>query len=137
MVISKISLPSSLGAYFDTARSPLSPYNNGFDGFAYGLMPLFVGRWLAEVTGQTGYDRSVYLGRTLSALAEVGTTAFVYLLAGRLYGLRTAVVAGLLMALCVLDIQLSHFFAFDTFTTFFTAWSLYFAYRVWMGGRNM
>jgi hypothetical protein len=137
MVISKISLPGSIGAYFDTARSPLSPYNNGFDGFAYGLLPLFLGRWLAEVSGQTGYDRALYLGRTMSAFAEVGTTAFVYLLANRLYGRRVAVIAGLLMTLSVLDIQLSHFFAFDTFTTFFTAWSLYFAYRVWMGGRSL
>jgi YYY domain-containing protein len=134
MVASKITLPESLAAYFDTAESPLNPYNNGFEGFAYGTLPLFLARWLGEVAGLSGYDRIVYLGRALSALADTGTVAFVYALASLLYGRRAALAAGSLAALSVLHIQLSHFFAFDTFATFFVAWSLYFAYRVWMKG---
>ena len=68
MVSDRIRLPDSVGQYFSTATSPLSPYNNGFDGFAYGLLPLSLGRFLGELTGYAGYDRIVVLGRALSAL---------------------------------------------------------------------
>jgi YYY domain-containing protein len=132
IVESKIMLPSSIAEYFDTARSPLNPYNNGFDGFAYGTLPLFVARWLGEISGFVGYDGIVPLGRALSALADLGTVTFVYLLADLLFSRRAAVFGAVLSVFSVLHIQLSHFFAFDTFTTFFVAWSLYFAHRVWI-----
>ena len=131
MVSDRIELPDSPGEYFDTAASPLNPYNNGFDGFAYGTLPLFLGRLLGELTGYDGYDRIVLLGRALSALADTGSVLFAYLLGRQLYGRRAGLLAAALLALAVLPIQLSHFYAFDTFLTFFVAWSLYFAYRAW------
>ena len=134
MVEAKITLPRSPGEYFDTAHSPLNPYNNDFGGFAYGTLPLFFSRWLGQITGSTGYDGILPLGRTLSALADIGTVVFVYALANLLYGRRAAITASAVSAFSVLDIQLSHFFAFDTFATFFVAWSLFFAYRTWMMG---
>lgn len=134
IVAAKIKLPDSIGEYFDTAGSALNPYNNDFDRFAYGTLPLFLARWLAEVLGYAGYDRIVYLGRTLSALADLGTVVFVYALASLLYGRRAAAIAATLAGLAVLNIQLSHFFTVDTFLTFFVAWSLYFAHRAWMHG---
>lgn len=135
IVADRIRLPGSLAAYFDTARSPLNPYNNGFEGFAYGTLPLFLARWLGELTGFAGYERIVILGRVLSALADVGTVALVFALGRRLYGTGTGLIAAVIMTFSVLDIQLAHFFTVDTFLTFFVAWSLLFAYRAWMTGR--
>src|SRR5690242_7603252 len=42
MVESAIKLPTSWGEYFDTAKSPLNPYNNNFGSFVYGTAPLFL-----------------------------------------------------------------------------------------------
>jgi hypothetical protein len=47
MVTSAIRLPEEPGLYFDTARSPLNPRNNG-QTYSYGTLPLFATRALAE-----------------------------------------------------------------------------------------
>src|SRR6266540_2360779 len=48
MVSNGIELPKGLGDYFDTARSPLNPYNRNFGSYIYGTLPLFFVRALAE-----------------------------------------------------------------------------------------
>src|SRR5438093_12211505 len=40
MVSNGIELPKGLGDYFDTARSPLNPYNRNFGSYIYGTLPL-------------------------------------------------------------------------------------------------
>ena len=72
------------------------------------------------VTGTpwTDYDHIALVGRVLSALLDVGTVLLVYALARR-YGRAWANLAALLLAVCVLHIQLAHFFATDTWVTFF------------------
>ncbi|HXH21488.1 MAG TPA: glycosyltransferase family 39 protein, partial [Dehalococcoidia bacterium] len=47
MVESDISLPDSLGQYFDSANSPLNPYKNR-STFVYGTFPLFLNKVVAE-----------------------------------------------------------------------------------------
>src|SRR2546430_16534586 len=41
-------LPSGVGQYFDSAESPLNPYNRGFGDFVYGTFPLFSVRFRSE-----------------------------------------------------------------------------------------
>ena len=116
MVESAIRLPSSLGEYFDTAQSPLNPYNNNFGSFVYGTAPLFFVRLIGELIGLTGYEKMVLLGRALSAIADVFVLVMTFFIGRRLYGLRIGLLAALLYALSVLPIQQSHFFTVDTFT---------------------
>jgi hypothetical protein len=138
IVASQVSMPASIADYFNTARSSLNPYANGQSNYAYGQLPLTLTRWVAEalpVPNQgpafTSYERVYEVGRVLSALSDLGTIIFAWLLARRVFGVRVAHLTALLLALTVLDIQLSHFFAVDTFATFFAAGALFFAQRTW------
>src|SRR6266487_4068336 len=116
MVESASKLPSSLDQYFDTAQSPLNPYNNNFGSFVYGTAPLFLVRFLSGLIGMTDYGKVFLLGRILSALADVFVVAMTFAIGRRLYGLRIGLLAALLYATSVFSIQQSHFFTVDTFT---------------------
>src|SRR6266571_6107628 len=131
IVASAVSTPPSIGDYFNTQRSTLNPYANGQDRYAYGQLPLTVTRIVAEWTERASYDKVYGVGRALSALADLGTIVFAWLLARRVFGVRTAHLTALLLAVTVLDIQLSHYFAVDTYVQFFAAGSLFFGQRAW------
>src|SRR6202051_3054587 len=131
IVASKVSTPPSLADYFNTQRSSLSPYNNGEERYAYGQLPLTLTRIVAEWTGRSSYDMVYGVGRALSALADLGTIVFAWLLARRVFGVRVAHLTGLLLALTVLHIQLAHYFAVDTFVACFAAAALFFGQRAW------
>jgi len=47
IVSSQVRPPDSLGQYFDSARSPLNPYNVS-DTFVYGTLPIFLNKAVAE-----------------------------------------------------------------------------------------
>ncbi|MGI8855171.1 MAG: DUF2298 domain-containing protein [Thermomicrobiales bacterium] len=121
--------PPQWGAILDPDNSPLNPRSNDPAtgqprDFAYGSLPLYVTKAVAAgmqvVSGMpwTDYDHIVLVGRVLSALLDVGTVLLVYALARR-YGRAYANLAAFLLAVCVLHIQLAHFFATDTWVTFF------------------
>ncbi|MCA1670351.1 MAG: hypothetical protein LC793_23810, partial [Thermomicrobia bacterium] len=108
----------------DPEHSPLNPRANDPatgqpQDFAYGSLPLYVTKGVAgtmqAVTGTawTNYDHVYLVGRMLSAILDVGTLLLVYALARR-YGRAYANLAAALVAVCVLPIQLAHFFATDT-----------------------
>lgn len=121
--------PPNWRAVLDPDRSPLNPRSNDpITGqprdFAYGSLPLFVTKGVAAVmqavtgTAWTAYDRITLVGRVLSALLDVGTVLLVYAIARR-YGRVCANLAAFLLCVCVLHIQLAHFFATDAWVTFF------------------
>src|SRR3954471_15976200 len=72
------------------------------------------------------------VGRWLSALSDLGTVFLVFLLGRTVYGAGVGLVAAALAAATVTDIQLSHFFAVDTFLATATTLALYAAYRAWL-----
>jgi YYY domain-containing protein len=138
----------SLGEYFSTASSPLSPYNRGHGFFVYGTLPIFLVRYVAEALQAacasspdctfpfTGYDGVHLVGRFLSAIADLGTVVVIYLIGRRLYDQRVGLLAAALGALAVLPIQQAHFFTVDTFLTFFVALAFFFAVRVALGSEG-
>ncbi len=93
MVETDIRLPDSLWQYFDTATSPLNPYNAGHGFFVYGTLPIFSVRLLAEWTGNTGYDQVTLLGRTTSAVFDLISVVLIYLIGARLYRRRVGLLA--------------------------------------------
>lgn len=131
IVASQVSMPPSLADYFNTARSSLNPYANGQSNYAYGQLPLTLTRMVAEWTGRSSYQQVFGVGRALSTLADLTTIVLAWLLARRVFGLRTAHLTALLLSLTVLHIQLAHFFAVDTFATCFAAAALLFGQRAW------
>jgi YYY domain-containing protein len=101
--------------YFDSARSGLNPHNVGYGFFVYGTFPLFFAKLVLSAVQSFGFDRIHIVGRVLSALSDVGSVSITIFIARRLLGTRIALLTGVLMATCVLHIQQSHFFVFDSF----------------------
>ncbi|HUH97860.1 MAG TPA: DUF2298 domain-containing protein [Anaerolineales bacterium] len=121
---------SQWGGYFDTYCSPLNPQNRGYSFFVYGDLPTVVTRYIAEWTGQTGYDQVNLVGRQVSALSDLLTILLLYIIAARLYNRRVALLASAFSALAVMQIQQSHFFTVDTFGVMFMYLTIYFAVEI-------
>ena len=79
--------------------------------------------------------RSKQVGRTLSALADLGTLVLVYLIGRRLYREGVGLLAAGLGALMAFPIQQSHFFTVDSMACFFTLLTAYFSVRAGQTGR--
>lgn len=126
---------------FSSVDSPMNP-----NFFAYGSLPIYLlalmgwlfGMWVNPLFGQ--YDSLNLVGRGLSALFDTGTVLMVYLLARKLCSWRyretmevtwVPELAAALYAVCLLPIQLSHFYAVDTLLTFLVMAVLYVTVR-WM-----
>ncbi len=130
MVEEKLAFPKSAAEYFDAKRSTLDPYNRGEGSFVYGTLPIVVAKVIAPLFGRRGYDGTYLIGRGLSALFDLFTVWLVYRMARRFAHRRASLVAAALSAFCVLGIQLSHFWAVDTFLTTFTAAALLGSVRI-------
>ncbi|HEV2065535.1 MAG TPA: hypothetical protein VGR08_01780, partial [Thermomicrobiales bacterium] len=93
MVLTDIRGPGSIGTYFDTAISPLNPYNTRFDSYVYGTFPLFAAKLLASLTGYTEFGNAHLPGRWLSALVDVGSVLVTYWIGRHLFGRAVALLA--------------------------------------------
>jgi len=128
MVETSIEPVKSLGEYFDTASSSLNPNNRGYSFYVYGTLPIFIVRYVAGWLGQSGYDQVNVVGRVISGIFDLGTIVMIYLIGKRMYrNSKLGFLAALFLALSVLPIQLSHYFAVDTFTNFFVYSALFIA----------
>ena len=137
MVETAISPVEQPASYFDTNASSLNPNNRGFNFYVYGTFPLFIVRYVAEWLGQTGYDEVHIVGRVLSAIFDLLTILLVYLIAQKLYKRnRLSLLAAAFYAFSALPIQLSHYFAVDTFTNFFVLLTIYLAVCVMVPERD-
>ncbi|MCC6500863.1 MAG: hypothetical protein IT313_11415 [Anaerolineales bacterium] len=117
----------NLGEYFDSAASPLNPYNHGYSFFVYGDLPMTIVRVAVDALG--GADVKL-IGRQFSALADLFTIFFLYLIVSRLYDRRVGLLASLFSALTVMQIQQSHFFTTDLFVNTFAFLAIYFAVEI-------
>lgn len=133
LVVSNLQIPSNPVDLF----SPGSSLNPKF--FAYGSFPIYLLRLLApfapptNIVGPWADDqlaRWVLLGRWLSGLFDLGTICLTYALGRKLYSTGVGLIAAACVAVTVLHIQLSHFYAVDTVLSFFTLAALYCAFRV-------
>lgn len=115
MVEDKITAPGSVSLYFNSARSPLNPYNQGEGSFVYGTFPLFLTKAVAHAVAMPGYGGAYKVGRALSGLFDLLTVWLVYRVARRFTGRGPALVASGLFAFAPLAIQSSHFWTVETF----------------------
>jgi YYY domain-containing protein len=114
--------------YFDTQNSTLNPHNRGHGFYVYGTLPVFIVRYIAEWTHQL--DNLKMLGRQASAMADLLTLVFLYLIVRKKYGWKPALLATAFSALAVMQIQQSHFYTTDLFVNFFLFVAIYFAVLV-------
>jgi hypothetical protein len=119
MVETAIRIPKSLSEYLDPRVSPMNPYNNNFGFFVYGVFPLNLTKILGQITHHNTYFNIHLLGRALSAIFDLGVVCLLFKLGRRILGENVGFLASFLYSIMVLPIQLSHFFAVDTFLNFF------------------
>jgi YYY domain-containing protein len=135
--------------YLRTSESPLNPYNVDRSFYVYGNFPMTVTRYVAELANGVCenfqelctpnliyYDGVHLVGRSLSALADLVSIVFVFLIGRRLYDRRAGLIAALLMAVAVLPIQQSHFFTMDNWAAALTTITLYIAVRASESGNQ-
>lgn len=128
--------PSNLDTYFNPAVSTLSPYSlPDMQFFVYGTLPIYVVKWAAVTMNWNNYDQITQLGRRISGLFDIGAVFLLFLIGRQLYGKKVGLLAAALLALSVLNIQLSHFFAMDTFANLFIIATFYFLIRASENGR--
>ncbi len=160
MVETDLRIPSSLGQYFDSATSPMNPYNTPKEGpkrdsFVYGTFPVFLTKLSGEllqhhdffplnlvkdglekafggggVAAWNDYGHIDLVGRLLSTLADTATIFVVFLTGKMLYDRRVGLLAAALLSFSVLNIQLAHFFAVDSFLALFAALTVYICIRI-------
>jgi len=136
MVLTAIKIPNSFLTYLNPQISPMNPYNNNFSFFVYGTFPINLTKVVGVLSSNNDYGNIHLVGRILSSLFDIGTVFLVYLVAMIIYPQKslntkykiqnTALLAAFLYSTMVLPIQLSHFFAVDTFLNFFIVLSFYF-----------
>lgn len=134
MVGNAMRVPSSFFEYLDPIKSGFNPANINFKFFVYGIFPLTINKLVAIILGNDTYDLFTSQGRILSGLFDILTIFIVYKIVElfeKKYHLSISIkyLASFFYAIAVLPIQLSHFFAVDTFLNFFTFVSCYFALR--------
>lgn len=136
MTATALHWPSSLHEYFDTAINPISPYSLDPNySFIYGTFPLYLDKLYGQLTGHTVYGNFHLASRSVSAIFDLLTVFFLFLIARRLFNEKIALLAALLYALSVLPIQLSHFGTFDLIASSLCVMAFYFALRANDNGR--
>jgi dolichyl-phosphate-mannose--protein O-mannosyl transferase len=103
--------------------------------YVYGTLPVYIVKWMAIQLDLNNYDHITDVGRVMSALFDIGTILFLFLITRQLYNKKVALLAAALLALSVLNIQLSHFYTVDTFANLFVVGTIYFALRAYQSGR--
>ena len=136
MVANAEKLPTSWFDYFIPSRSSLNPYNVGYGFFVYGTFPLTLAKIVAVFLGFDTYADFTIFGRLLSALFDTLVIVMIYKIAElfekkRGFDIRLKYFASFLYAIAVLPIQLSHFFAVDTFLNFFMIASFYWSLKLY------
>ncbi len=128
--------PQNLDNYFDPGASTLSPYSLPDMGlFVYGTLPVYIVKWTAILLNKNNYDAITLVGRAVSGIFDLGALAILFLIGRRLYGKGVGLLAAMLLAFSVLNIQLSHFYTVDTFANLFIVATMFFLLRAVADGR--
>jgi hypothetical protein len=118
MVLTTIKIPNSFSQYLEPQKSTLNPYNNNFSFFVYGAFPLNLVKVVGNIVNKTGYDQIHFVGRSLTIIFDVLIVFLIYLICQKIFNLKIALLASLFYSICVLPIQLSHFYTVDPFLNF-------------------
>ncbi|MFL2665505.1 MAG: DUF2298 domain-containing protein [Dehalococcoidia bacterium] len=121
--------------FFDAEKSTLNP-----GSFNWGSMPQYALKLIqyayAPIDWLDIYELR-YPGRILSSIFDTISVIFVFLISRYIFDNKVAILSAFLTSISVIHIQLSHFYAVDTFSTAFVLGTLYYAIKVgYEGGRK-
>jgi len=130
MVLTNIKIPNSFSQYLDPQISTLNPYNNDFSFFVYGSFPLNLVKIIGHFLNKTTYHQVHFVGRALVILADLFVVLLVYLISKKIFNQKFALLSSFFYSICVLPIQLSHFYTVDPFLNLFIVISFYFLFLI-------
>ncbi len=138
MTVNSMTWPSSFSQYINPNVSTLNPYNIGAGFYVYGTLPTTIIKYFSSfsIFDEFQYNNITLTGRLFSALFDVGVVYLIYLIAADLFDKKVALTASILYAISTLPIQLSHFFAVDTFLNFFVVITFYFIVKLLLEDRG-
>lgn len=142
MVGTAMKLPQTFGEYLNPVVSSMNPANIGYVFYVYGLLPLTLNKIAAVLSGNDTYLLFTLQGRMFSALMDVIAVIFIYKIVGiiehyyKLHHTSLKYWAAFIYAIAVLPIQLSHFFAVDTFLNTFSLISIFCILKVFIMHRE-
>ena len=114
--------------FLDAARSPLNPHWFPLGSIIIYLL-LIVRVALSPLVHMDLGDLAM-AGRTLSALADVGSVILVYVLGRRIFSQNVGLLAAGMVSLAVIHIQNSHYYRPETFTALFVLAAFWFMLQV-------
>jgi YYY domain-containing protein len=133
--------PDERAVAFAVQRLSFRPLKLDPDFFAYGSLPIYLTKATSSLASlvdprAASYDGVIVNGRRLSALFGTLTVLLTIMLGARLYDRSVGLLAGLLLAACVLHIQNSRFVTVDVPLTMFVLLALLQLVRVSTDGRT-
>lgn len=126
MVATDITVPTKISDYIDPVKSSLNPYNNNYDFYVYGSLPVNLVRIVAQSLHLEDYDHIYLVGRLITIILDSSIILLVFLITLKISNYQNSLLASFLYSFCVLPIQLSHFFTVDPFLNFFIVAAFYF-----------
>lgn len=134
MVVFSMKPPENFGEYFNQKISFFNPNNLGYGFYVYGRFPLILNKYLAVFLKKDNYSDIAILGRYLSAFFDLLVIVLIFKSGKILFTIdkrknkveSVSILAAFFYTIFVLPIQLSHFFAVDSFLSFFMFGSFYF-----------
>lgn len=154
MVTNDMRLPKTPADYLNPQVSTMNPHNINYGFFVYGTFPLYLVKISAIFLKMDDYGNISIVGRVISAIFDTGIVVILFLLTRTLFHCSIVpllrknshevrnnnraieqssnyspswapLIPPFLYSIMVLPIQLSHFFAVDTFLAFFMVLSFY------------
>jgi len=115
MVTQAVKLPS------------VDPYEAGYDFFVYGTLPLTIVKIVSSfvIIDKLDYNNITLVGRIVSTFFDLGVVFLIYKISENIFDKKIGLLAAFFYSISVLPIQLSHFYAVDTFLNFFIVLSFY------------
>ena len=133
--------PDERAVAFAVQRLSFQPLKLDPDFFAYGSLPIYLAKATSSFVSlvdphASSYDGVILNGRRLSAVFGTLTVLLTVVLGARLYDRSVGLLAGLLLAACVLHIQNSRFMTVDIPLTMFVLLALLQLVKVSEEGRT-
>jgi len=131
MVSTDLKWPTTFTQFLNTDSSPFNPHNRNYSFFVYGTFPIFITKWIAGLLSLVKYTDLILVGRFLSAFLYFGSAILVFVLTLKITRNKYTALLSLFLYSCLpTAIQLSHFYATDTWVTFFTLLSFYLVIKI-------
>ena len=133
MTTEKMLWPKTLAEYLSPSISKLNPYNIDAGFFVYGTLPTTSVKYFSayKLFGNYQYNNITLTGRLISAILDTTVVILICLITTAIFNNKAlSLLSSFVYSISVLPIQLSHFFAVDTFLNFFLILSFYFLIRL-------